>query len=275
MSGVPAIAWRSLGLQTCRTATVLVVRLVSYMAPGFPHALFERMGDVLGAEVWFDEDRSGPDPDDDPFLDGRADLGWICSTSYVQLARRADPASVRLTGVAWVPDDPDVDGEPVYFGDVVVRIDSSVDDLDDLSGSAIGCNDPVSLSGHHALRFALADRGHDPDSFAELRFTGGHHRSLDLVVDGGLDAAVVDSVVRRTRAQRDHGVADLRVVERLGPWPVQPLVAAAHLPDEVVDDVRSRLLAADLGPELAAAGLRSLVETDASRYERVDALLDD
>ena len=26
-----------------------------------------------------------------------------------------------IAGVAWVPDDPDVEGRPVYFGDVLVR----------------------------------------------------------------------------------------------------------------------------------------------------------
>ena len=58
----------------------------------------------------------------------------------------------------------------------------------DLAGARIGCNDQISLSGHHALRFELEERGEDPDTFAELVFTGGHHRSLDLVVAGELDA---------------------------------------------------------------------------------------
>lgn len=255
-------------------ATVRGVRLVSYLAPGFPRQLFDRVGELIGAEVWFDEDRSGPDPADDPFADGRADLGWVCSTSYVQLNRRSANPSVRLAGVAWVPDDPGVGGRPVYYGDLVVRPGLAIERLDDLAGHTIGCNDPVSLSGHHALRSALRDRGHDPDRFGELVFTGGHHRSLDLVADGALDAAVVDSVVRRTRARTDATVAALQPVERLGPWPVQPLVAAMGLDAGLVDDVRDRLLGAgaELATELAAAGLAALVSVGDDHYAPVDRL---
>lgn len=255
-------------------ATVPPVRLVSYLAPGFPRSLFERVGELLDADVWFDEERSGPDPDDDPFVDGRADLGWVCSTSYVQLSRRSPAPTVRLAGVAWVPDDPDVTGRPVYFGDLVVRSGLEVGELDGLAGHSIGCNDPVSLSGHHALRVALRDRGHDPDRFADLVFTGGHHRSMDLVAKGQLDAAVIDSVVRRTRARSDAVVAGLRVVERLGPWPVQPLVAAAGLDPELVEDARSRLLGldAELWTELTAAGLSGLVAVTEAHYAPVDAV---
>ena len=252
------------------------VRLVSYLAPGFPHSLFERVGELIDAEVWFDEERSGPDPGDDPFVDGRADLGWVCSTSYVQLSRRSSTPTVHLAGVAWVPDDPDVTGRPVYFGDLVVRSGLEVGDLDDLAGYTIGCNDPVSLSGHHALRTALRDRGHDPERFADLLFTGGHHRSIDLVVAGRLDAAVVDSGVRLTRARSDARVAALRLVARLGPWPVQPLVAAAGLDPTLVDSIRDRLLGLgpELATELAAAGLTGLVAVTDDHYAAVETVFD-
>ncbi|MEM8905197.1 MAG: PhnD/SsuA/transferrin family substrate-binding protein [Actinomycetota bacterium] len=250
------------------------MRLVSYLVPGFPRELFERVGELIGADVWFDEERSGPDLVDDPFADGRADLGWVCSTSYVQLNRRSPSPTVRLGGVAWVPDDPGVGGRPHYFGDLVVRPGLDIGRLDDLGGHAIGCNDPVSLSGHHALRAALRERGHDPDRFVELVFTGGHHRSLDLVSQGSLDAAVVDSVVRLTRSRSDPAVADLRVAERLGPWPVQPLVVAADLDPALADRIRSRLLGAtsELAPELRAAGLTGLVAVDDGHYAAVEQL---
>lgn len=181
------------------------LRLLSYMTPGFPVSLFEVIAEVIGADLELDQDRSGPAPGDDPFADGRADFGWICSTSFVELAARGSDGvspSVRLGGVAWVPDDPGSAGEPKYFGDVVVRRDSPIATFGDLAGRTIGCNDEVSLSGHHALRLALFEHGADPKRFAQLHFTGGHHRSLDRVVDGSLDAAVVDSVVRSGRCRK-------------------------------------------------------------------------
>lgn len=249
------------------------MRLVTYMSPGFPATLFEVVGDAIGAEVHFETETSGPPPGDDPFGDGRYDLGWICSTSFVDLALRDERPSVQLVGIGWVPDDPDARGRPVYFGDLVVRADSPVRSLDDLRGCRIGCNDAISLSGHLALRFAIEALGERPDGFAELTFTGGHHASLDDVVAGELDACVVDSVVRAGRSRTDADVAALRVVDRLGPWPVQPLVARAGLDEGVVADVRDTILGLaerpDVRAELVASALAGFVAVGPDHYRSV------
>ena len=248
-------------------------RLLSYMTPGFPASLFELVAERLGVDLEFDSARSGPDPDDDPFLDGRCDLGWICSTSFVDLSLRAASPSVQLVGVAWVPDDPDADGRPVYFSDIVVAPGSNLQSLDELAGHRIGCNDPISLSGHHALRFEIERRGGDPDAFADLVFTGGHDASLDAVAAGELDAAVIDSVVRTRRIRTDPTIASLRVIDRLGPWPVQPLVARSDMTADELAAFAALLLDANNDPamqaELEAAALTKFVAVGANHYEPV------
>lgn len=240
------------------------------MTPGFPLSLFERIADAVDADLELDQTQSGPAPGTDPFAAGEADLGWICSTSFVDLATRTSEPSVRLAGVAWVPQDPDVEGRPQYFGDIVVPQDSPIESFADLAGRSIGCNDEVSLSGHYAFRIAAYEHGADPDAFADLRFTGGHHYSLDQVIAGELDAAVVDSVVRTSRAMIDPGAAGLRIVERLGPWPVQPLVASSKLDHDLVAQVRDALLASNhdraMQQELQAASLTGFVPVDANHY---------
>jgi len=253
-----------------------MMRLVSYMSPGFPESLFERIGDVIGARVEFETELSGPAPGTNPFVDDDADFGWICSTSFVDLAAEGDDPSIQLVGVAWVPDDPDANGRPVYFGDVVTRSGSGIASFDDLAGRRIGCNDRVSLSGHYALRFAIEDRGYG-DDFAELVFTGGHHNSLDALAAGEIDAAVVDSVVRTTRARIDADVAELRLIDRLGPWPVQPLVARRTLDPEQIATARRLLLEASTSPEiraeLDAAALSHFVAVGENHYAAVHAAM--
>lgn len=243
------------------------------MTPGFPESLFRVLAHQIDADLHLEQELSGPAPHEDPFRDGTFDLGWICSTSYVDLELRSTEPSVQLAGVAWVPDDPDVDGRPVYFGDLVVRPGSSITSLEQLRGCRIGCNDPVSLSGHYALRFELEKQGEDPDSFATLEFTGGHHASLDRLLAGDLDAAVIDSVVRVGRSRIDPDVAALNVIERLGPWPVQPLVARSGMATEQLREIQSALLNANEIPairgELASAALSHLVPVDASHYDPV------
>lgn len=251
------------------------MRMISYMSPGFPEALFEAVGAAVGATVNFDGRTSGPAPGTDPFRDGTYDLGWVCSTSFVDLSLRSEAPSVQLAGIGWVPSDPDAAGRPVYFGDLVVRPDHPARSLADLRGRRIGCNDVVSLSGHYALRHAITGSGDDPDTFADLVFTGGHHTSLDALVAGDLDAAVVDSVVRTGRARRDPDVVALRVVDRLGPWPVQPLVARADLDRAIVADVQAAILALNDDPTvrtiLADAALDRFVATTPDHYASVHA----
>jgi len=248
------------------------MRLISYMTPGFSKSLFESIGRVVGAEVEYETEASGPLPGDNPFVEDGTELGWICSTSFVDMATTGDNPSVQLVGVAWVPDDPDVAGRPVYFGDIVTRPDSGITSFDDLQGKRVGCNDPVSLSGHYALNFALDDRGLAA-GYLEKVFTGGHQASLTAVANGELDAAIVDSVVRTTRERIDPDVAELAVIDRLGPWPTQPLVARVSLGSEEVALVRERLLNASQDPELRAeleaAALSHLIEVAPDHYAPV------
>ena len=247
------------------------------MSPGFPRSLFTSLGNIVGAEVDFDETASGPAPGVDPFLSGEADLGWICSTSFVDLGTRGSEPSIELAGVAWVPDDPDSNGRPVYFGDLVTRADSGITTFDDLAGRTVGCNDEVSLSGNYSLTFALEDRGL-PADFVTRVMTGGHHTSLDRLIAGEIDAAVVDSVVRTARARADDRIGDLHIIERLGPWPVQPLVARSTMSPEEVADVRRLLLNAadrpEIKAELEAACLTGLVEVGPDHYAPVRDAMD-
>lgn len=258
------------------------------MVPGFPVSLFERIAQVMDCELLIDSERSGPAPGTDPFADGTADFGWICSTSFVARSARfrtgssnksaaGVDSSISLAGVAWVPSDSGSAGQPVYFGDVVVQHDSPHRSLADLADSRVGCNDEVSLSGHYAFRLAVHEAGYDPDTFADLCFTGGHHRSLDMVLAGDLDAATVDSVVRFSRAARDPAVDALRVVERLGPWPVQPLVVRSDLDPEIVQHCVQALVDSNNDPamqrELEAASLSHFVPVTEDHYRDIAASL--
>ncbi len=253
------------------------MRLISYLTPGYPVALSEALAGHLGAELHLETGRSGPDPAVDPFAAGEADIGWVCSTSFVELTT-GRPPSVQEVGIAWVPADPDAGDRPVYFSDVVVRADSTAQSLDDLSGCRIGCNDPASLSGFHALRIELDRRGHEPTEFASLVMNGSHHRSLDRLLAGEIDAAVVDSIVRSQRARQSEDVAGLRVVQRLGPWPTQPVVMRFDAAPSEVDAVRDALLRANDDPLfvelLAAATLTRLAATDADHCAQVRTVME-
>lgn len=254
------------------------MQLVSYLTPSFPATLFQVLAGEIGADLHLIDSASGPTPDDDPFADGRFDLGWMCSTAYAGLLLAGGEPSVGLVGAAWVPDDPDAGGRPVYYGDIVAAPGTEARSLADLEGARIACNDPVSLSGNHSLRFAIEQMGRDPDAFADLTFTGGHLASLERTLAGEFDAAVIDSVVRINRARNDVAVAGMRVIERLGPWPVQPIVARIGLPRDQVELVRRTLIGASgrahIDAELRAASLTGFTSVTAADYEPVRRALE-
>ncbi len=212
------------------------VRFRSWLVPGIDLSVFEYSADLmeqaLGRAVALDvvTDRSGPEDEGHEFEPGGVDFGWMCSTAFVQ------QTDVQLVGVAWVPDDGDALGEPRYFSDLIVPHDSPISHVSALAGKRVACNDAASLSGFYALRFALEDVGLGIADDVEAVLTGGHLRSLDEIVAGTVDAAVVDSVTRRTHPRAG------RVIARLGPFPTQPLVAGRHVSSRDIDVVRDRLL---------------------------------
>lgn len=236
--------------------------MISYLTPGYPRSLFKTVAEVLGAELVVAEEGSGPGADDDPLTDGRADLAWLCSTAFVELDRRPGSA-VRHTGIAWTPADPAAGARPAYHADVVVRPDSAVAHFAELAGRRIACNDHQSLSGYHALRFEIASSFDDPDDFAELVMTGGHRRSVEMLLAGEVDAATVDGILLAAWRRDDPATRGLATVRRLGPWPTQPLIAARRVGDGEIERIRRRLVAANADElvrhELARAGLGAFV----------------
>ena len=103
-------------------------------------------------------------------------------------------------------------------------------------------------------------------------------RDAGQVVAGELDAAVVDSVVRTDASRTDGRIAKLHHVERLGPWPTQPLVASTRLAEEHVAELRDALLASNDDPrmqaELANASLTRFVKVEADHYAPVRQALE-
>ncbi|MCA9625163.1 MAG: PhnD/SsuA/transferrin family substrate-binding protein [Myxococcales bacterium] len=209
-----------------------MLRLLTYLAPGLPLGLYEAIGDYLAArldvdvELASDPSRSGPGPgSDDPFADGRADVGFVCGPSYSWMAHQG---SVDLVRAAPVHDDPRNGGGPVYFSELVVHRDAAYGSLADLEGARAVFNDPSSLSGYHCLLDALAARELTSDFFGSFEASGSHHHSLAQIADGRADVAAIDANVL-TLARRDGLALPIRSIQTLGPFPVQPVVARRGL----------------------------------------------
>jgi phosphonate transport system substrate-binding protein len=263
------------------TAVAMELRLLTYLSPGLPLALFGAVADHLrrspelgrrGIALASEERVSGPEQSsEDPFSRGEADVGFLCAPTYLRLREREHPPA-ELLGVAPVFVDERARGKPVYFCDVILRRSSLARSFWDLKGGAWAYNDPCSLSGHGGLKARLGSPEAIGTFFGQTIRSGSHPASVRLVADGGADVASIDSNVLKILL--DHTSAlreEIRVLESWGPYPIQPVVVRTDLDPALKVALRESLLKAQDDPltrlELEAFGLKRFVAVDEEDYD--------
>lgn len=223
------------------------LRVMTYLAPSVPERFFRVVADHLGqrlgggAELIVEARMSGPRLQDDPFQLSEVDVAFMCAPSLVLLRETNNP-SVDLLPVAPVFADERAKGRPVYFSDVVVNADSNIDSFDQLCGRTWAYNDARSLSGWHSALKRLRAIPAGSEFFSSTVVSGSHLESLRLVTEGRADAAAIDSNVLLMEQAKHPGYSTrLRIIESWGPFPIQPAVARASLPDEMKGDIATHL----------------------------------
>ena len=266
-------------------AGTMELRLLTYLSPGLPLALFGAVADHLrrcpelggrGIALASEERVSGPeqgpvDRSEDPFSRGEADVGFLCAPTYLRLREREHPPA-ELLGVAPVFADERTRGQPVYFCDVIVRRGSPAGSFGDLKGGVWAYNDPCSLSGHGGLGAKLGSHETVGAFFGRTVRSGSHPVSVRLVAEGRADAASIDSNVLRILLDRNEGLRDeVRVLESWGPYPIQPVVVRTDLGPLLKSTLRRSLLKTEADPltrsELEAFGLKRFVTVGEEDYD--------
>ena len=247
-----------------------MLQLISYLAPSIPAEFFELVAKVISegtridVHLRFEERISGPLPgDENPFGDGTADVGFVCSPTYKWLHQELNLLPVP------VPADVRAAGRPVYFGDVVVNKQSPFVMFEDLRGRRWAYNDRNSRSGWFSMLDRIAPL--PPHAFfSELVHAGSHLESLRLVETGQVDAAAIDSNALLNVVRRGGGAAaEFRVIETWGPFPIQPVVIRTGVPLHVRTSVHDALLRADVafGEQLRSYGFVRFAQAERAAYK--------
>ncbi|MBN4050239.1 PhnD/SsuA/transferrin family substrate-binding protein [Desulfobulbus sp. AH-315-M07] len=204
-------------------------------------AEYLKQGTGLSTALRSITDRSGPDGSpNDPFVEGEADVGFMCATGYTWLNRHG----MAELACAAVHVDPQAGGRPVYFSTVIARAENSASSLLELRGSRWCFNEPTSLSGHRAVTEHLRANGASMDMFGEVEQSGSHIASVQRVVDGKSDAAAIDSTVLwRLLHEHPELRPRLHVVEQLGPFAAPPVVTRRGLDPKQRELITEVLLA--------------------------------
>src|SRR5215212_8939545 len=236
-------------------------RFITYLSPGIPQALFEAVVDHAGralggnrTSLLVEARVSGPEKGaEDPFSRDEADVGFMCSPSFLWLWE-LKPSPVELLGAAPVFRDERASGRPVYFCEVIVRRDCPIRSFTGLRGGSWAYNDACSLSGYYSLLKKLARMGADGRFFGRVLPSGSHLNSMELVACGETDAAAIDSNVLRMRLREDPTLRNrLRVIESWGPLPIQPVVVRSGLSPELKEGLRASFLTTGADPRTRRA----------------------
>jgi phosphonate transport system substrate-binding protein len=172
---------------------------------------------------------------------GEADVAFICGWPYAVRHDRPEPQVELLC--APVMTGPRYGGRPVYFTDVIVRRDHPARDFGDLRGAVWSYNDTGSHSGYNVMRHHLLQLGETRGYFGRVVDAGTHQNSIQMVLDGTIDASGIDSTVLETEiAGRPDIGAGLRAIATLGPSPIPPVVVARHVEPSLKARLRDLLL---------------------------------
>ena len=86
--------------------------------------------------------------------------------------------------------DVNADGSKGYYSVFYVKKDSPYKSIEDLKGKNLGLVDPNSTSGNNVPRFALDQKGIDPETyFGKVVYTGSHENAVLALVQGTVDVA--------------------------------------------------------------------------------------
>lgn len=188
------------------------------------------------------------------FAVGQVDVAFICGLPYVRMASQ-DACPVELLAAPVLQGDR-YQHKPVYFSDVIARSDSPYASFDDVSGCVWAYNERASHSGCNLVCYSLLEQGKSPDYFGKTVKSGSHLRSLEMVLEGNVDATAIDSHLSDIlRSREEELVSRLRVVDVLGPSSIPPMVVSKKMDNELKCKVREALITMHLDHR-GAKGLR-------------------
>ncbi|MBE7553259.1 MAG: PhnD/SsuA/transferrin family substrate-binding protein [Anaerolineales bacterium] len=240
----------------------MLIRFATFLAPNM-RPVYQFIADYVGQSLGCST-KLAVGASFDQFAAGESDIGFICGLPYIQLADQ-NPSPVELLA-APVLQGERYAGQPIYFSDVIVRRDSPYQTFADLRGCCWSYNDLDSHSGYNITRYRLVQMGETRGFFGRVIAAGSHQNSIRLVCAGEVDASAIDSQVLaiELRDQPDLA-AQIRVIDTLGPAPIQPIVAARHVPESLRADVQAVLLALGDDPAVRSYLAHGFVE----RFARV------
>ncbi len=248
----------------------LVLAVQPYLAPADIVARFtplaEALARALGRPVLVRVGRTYEDLIDAIGTDS-VDIAYLGPAPYVTLVNRYGPRPLLARQV--------VNGDPLFHGEIVVRGDSPIRSLADLTGKSFAFGDAHSAAGHVIPESMMRRAGVPESALSQHKFLGANRNVALAVLAGDYDAGAVKEEVFNEFSARG-----LRSIATLTPVAEHAFVASRRLPDAVVATLREALLGLGQTAEGQSAmraiepGLNEFVPGADSDYDGMRALMD-
>ena len=175
-------------------------------------------------------------------------------------------------------DAPECEGG-AYASVIVVGEDCEAADVSEMRGAVCVVNEHDSHSGMNALRALVAPASRDGRFFSEVKISGAHAASVEMVANGDADVAAIDCVTYALlRRHRPAALAGVRKLGRTERAPALPYVTHSAVNADTVERMRTALFRTFADPGLAAVReallLKDVEVIPVSAYRRITAFQD-
>lgn len=203
---------------------------------------------------------------------GKVDFGIIPPFAYL-LAHKESNATVILSAL-------NKHGKPTYKTEFLVMKDSGIQNIKDLAGKKIAFVDPASASGYLYPGAKLIEEGFDLDKDLSAVFSGGHDKSLQLLMNGDVDCACVyEGALNKFKDSFPSLLTDSVVMDTTKDIPYITVTCRGGMEEELKNKIREGIMKAlnegvgyDLSVNLFSLhGFQEATDTD---YESVRTTAD-
>jgi phosphonate transport system substrate-binding protein len=186
-------------------------------------------------------------------------LAFVCTSAY--LAGSAAGTMELLAA-------PIINGQTVYYSDLLVPVESTAQSMADLRGKDFAFTDPMSLSGRIYPTYLVRLLGEDPDEFFHSTFfTYSHDQAIEAVAAGVAGGAAVDSLVLAHVLRRNPNLYQkIKVIHRSPPFAIPPVVIPTTLPP----DQKAQLEQIFMGMHRTGAGRQVLAHFGVERFVAIE-----
>lgn len=198
------------------------------------------------------------------------DIAFVCTGSYLK-----GRDFMRILVV------PQINGKSTYNSYVIVNVKTGIHNFDGLRNHSFAFTDPLSLSGYFYVVYKLKNNNTSLSRyFSKVVYTSSHDKSIELVTNGLIDGASVDSIIYDSLSISNVDIKkNTRIIDISPDFGIPPLVTRKDIDENIANKLVSILLdmhKTDEGKNiLDSLNIDKFVLPDPSIYEKTNLFLNE